>query len=233
MRPVAHRRYVLNQSVRDHLLACACEPNDLRVVAFAGIIAVLWREDSPNPVPILGLRKDSFIRLAGRYFGPSGEAMAARSVPGAPHPADGRRREFGDLLRLLLDHRTTISEETEWLARAIATACLGDNHLWQDLGLPSRYVLSQLLVDHFTSLAARNTADMRWKKFFYKQLCDRADINICKAPSCAECIDYDLCFGPEDRAHPAAAPAAEGIAGRSIASIISPSELLRRVPGAP
>ena len=223
LQPAVHSRYLLDQPLRERLLSRAPNREDLQAVVLAGIIAVLWREDSPNPVPILGLRKDDFVRLATRYLGPSGEMIAARSVPGASHPADGRQREFGDLLRLFLDHSTVVSEDTEWLARAIATACLGNNHLWQDLGVPSRRVVSQLLVDYFTSLAQRNTSDMRWKKFFYKQLCERADIKLCKAPSCAECVDYDLCFGPEDGA---AHASSENSAGPSIALIMSPSQLL-------
>ncbi len=57
-------------------------------------------------------------------------------------------------------------------------------------------------MQNFTALAAKNVTDMRWKKFFYKQLCDRAGVNLCKAPSCSECVDYDLCFGPEDKTFP-------------------------------
>ena len=45
---------------------------------------------------------------------------------------------------------------------------------------------------------ARNDRDMKWKKFLYKQLCDRAEINACRAPSCSVCSDYARCFGPED-----------------------------------
>jgi len=28
-------------------------------------------------------------------------------------------------------------------------------------------------------------------------LCDRAQIQLCKAPSCGVCSDYLQCFGPE------------------------------------
>jgi nitrogen fixation protein NifQ len=39
---------------------------------------------------------------------------------------------------------------------------------------------------------------MKWKKFFYRQLCERAGVPICKSPHCAECCDRALCFGPEE-----------------------------------
>jgi nitrogen fixation protein NifQ len=59
-------------------------------------------------------------------------------------------------------------------------------------------MLSELMHGRFTSLAERNTQDMKWKKFLYKQLCERAEIRVCKAPSCGVCTDYAKCFGPEE-----------------------------------
>jgi nitrogen fixation protein NifQ len=111
---------------------------------------------------------------------------------------DNRMDEFDDLVELLLDHRCDDTDETRELAVFITNACMGDNHLWQDMNLPNRKVLSELMQTRFPTLAARNTGDMKWKKFFYKQLCERADIYLCKSPSCGVCIDYDKCFGPED-----------------------------------
>jgi NifQ len=28
--------------------------------------------------------------------------------------------------------------------------------------------------------------------------CDKAELSICRAPSCSVCSDYAVCFGPED-----------------------------------
>ncbi|HEX9173204.1 MAG TPA: nitrogen fixation protein NifQ, partial [Telluria sp.] len=88
--------------------------------------------------------------------------------------------------------------QTEWLAYAIASGCMGGNHLYEDMGLPNRQALSDLLNRHFTALFVKNAGNMKWKKFFYKQLCDRARVSTCKAPSCQACADLDACFGPED-----------------------------------
>jgi nitrogen fixation protein NifQ len=112
--------------------------------------------------------------------------------------ADNRMDEFDDIVELLMDHRCDDSDETRELAVFIANASMGDNHLWQDMGLPNRGVLNELMQTSFPSLAAKNTDNMKWKKFFYKQLCERADIFICKSPSCGVCIDYDKCFGSEE-----------------------------------
>ena len=79
----------------------------------------------------------------------------------------------------------------------MAVDCLGDNHLWQDLQLPSRAELSALMARWFPALKVRNSGDMQWKKFLDKQLCEREAIQVCKAPSCTVCSDQPLCFGPE------------------------------------
>ena len=114
---------------------------------------------------------------------------------------DNRMEEFDDIVQLLLDHACDGSDATREMALCIANACMGDKHLWQDMGLPSRPALSELMRMRFPALAAKNSGDMKWKKFFYKQLCERAEIFICKAPTCGVCIDYDKCFGPEDAVH--------------------------------
>lgn len=120
-----------------------------------------------------------------------------------------RRDEIDDLLGLLRDHVEPLAgaaEVGEAVAWAMACASLGDNHLWQDLGLPSRLELSELIGHWFPRLAALNTHNMKWKKFFYKQLCLREQLLICKAPSCGVCSDHSLCFGPEEAATVAAVP---------------------------
>jgi len=83
-------------------------------------------------------------------------------------------------------------EQTEWLAYAIASACTGDNHLYEDMGLANRQALADLLNRHFTALFVKNIGNMKWKKFFYKQLCDRAEVKACSAPSCQVCNDSDV-----------------------------------------
>jgi nitrogen fixation protein NifQ len=124
---------------------------------------------------------------------PDWEALAARMR--------SRRDEIVDLMSLLGEHADpaagpgAVSEAIAW---AIACASLGDQHLWQDLRLPSRRELSALFEHWFPSLAAKNTQNMKWKKFLYKQLCLREELLICKAPSCGVCSDHGLCFDSED-----------------------------------
>jgi nitrogen fixation protein NifQ len=176
----------------DPLLAAARDPADPLTRAFVGALATS-RTVLARP---LGLEPEAFRALAARYF------PAANDLLEAPPAgcASLRAEEYDDLLQLLLEHRSDPSDETTWLASAIAAACLGSNHLWQDLGLANRQELSELLKTRFATLYARNTGNMKWKKFFYKQLCDRAGVNACRAPSCQVCDDYRNCFGSEDAA---------------------------------
>lgn len=121
------------------------------------------------------------------------------------HPAVQARRatrddEVEDLVALLMAHADPAAgtpAEAEHVALAIAVASLGDNHLWQDLQLASRAELSALMQRWFPALVARNAGDMKWKKFLYRELCQAAEILICKSPSCAVCTDQPVCFGPE------------------------------------
>lgn len=50
---------------------------------------------------------------------------------------------------------------------------------------------------HFHRLRLLNRLDMKWKKFFYRQLCEREGVAICKAPTCDACTDVGICFGAE------------------------------------
>ena len=110
---------------------------------------------------------------------------------------EGRADEFSDILRLLLDHATVLDEATGQVARFIAFSSLMENHLWQDMRLKDRDELSDIMRTYFGPLATKNTADMKWKKFFYKQICEREGFMLCKSPSCGVCVDYYKCFGPE------------------------------------
>jgi nitrogen fixation protein NifQ len=110
--------------------------------------------------------------------------------------------EYEDVRDLLLDGAVSAAGSCDAdvvaLAEAVARACMGDDHLWFDLGLPSRAELSGLLHEHFPTLASRNTSNMRWKKFFYKQLCEQVGIKACRAPSCGVCAHFGECFGSEE-----------------------------------
>ena len=179
-------------ALQNRLMLAAENPADPAARAFAGALETSWGA-LPQSRP-LGLDTLAFEALLARYF-PTANDLPERAAGGC---LALRADEYDDLLQLLLDHRSDGSDETTWLASAVAAACLGNNHLWQDLGLANRQELSDLLKTRFPSLYARNTGNMKWKKFFYKQLCERASVNACRAPSCRVCVDYAQCFGAEE-----------------------------------
>jgi nitrogen fixation protein NifQ len=170
------------------LLAAARDPKDIATLAFTGVL---------TRFRIQGLDASALSRLLRHYFpgtpqiGSPAQELASQ---GAVCTALSGQ-EFDELLALLREHRRDDSEETEWVARALVSACAGANHLWEDMGLPNRDTLSRLIKHYFPILYFKNSGNLRWKKFFYKQLCDRAEMRLCKAPSCGVCSDYARCFG--------------------------------------
>ena len=143
--------------------------------------------------PGLGLDEADFSALLARCF-----PGIKLPTSGAKHIPDPRAIERDDVLALLLEYRAGNDISEHWIAKIVTAACMASDHLWQDLGLWSRDYLSRLMTQNFPALAAKNIHDMKWKKFLYKQLCEREGINACRAPSCEYCVDYLKCFGPEE-----------------------------------
>jgi nitrogen fixation protein NifQ len=108
-----------------------------------------------------------------------------------------RYDEHQDLRELFLSHRTATVVDAPALAAILTAGCMGGDHLWQDMGFWSRQDLSAFIAHGFGPLAQKNIHDMKWKKFFYKQLCNQEGVYTCRAPSCQVCVDYRECFGPE------------------------------------
>lgn len=138
-------------------------------------------------------------------FGPDYLKLLERHFPGAVPPAPADRPPFDpesmperdDLRALLLDHLAGRDDSERWMAEIVVVACMGGDHLWQDLGVWNRADLSQLMNENFPALAAKNDRDMKWKKFLYRQICEREGIHVCPAPACQVCVDYAKCFGSE------------------------------------
>jgi nitrogen fixation protein NifQ len=160
----------------------------------ACVVAARCSETRGSIADRVGLTEDAFRAMLDRYFG--GTDLAGFCARG--DEPDETAIEEEDLGLLLLDHRARGEPIEEWLAAMIAHACRRSDHLWQDLGLTSRKDVTEMMHRHFPGLALLNVKDMKWKKFFYKQLCEREDIRICKSPNCESCSDYEICFGPED-----------------------------------
>lgn len=148
----------------------------------------------PPLTAALGLGPDQLCALFAKYF------PHALDVLPWMHEAEGAGEdsiEEPDLRDLLLSHRAGRSEDEGWLAAIVARRSLCENHLWQDLGLQNRDELNALMARHFPTLKALNAGNMKWKKFFYRTLCQTDGVIICKSPHCEACDDFDVCFGEE------------------------------------
>lgn len=162
---------------------------------FACAIALVLAQPGESLPHGLGLSEESLAALVGRHFPDAPGLLSGLSLDGCG--STPLAPEEPDLRALLLEHRTKGVMEEEWLAHIIARRSLGPNHLWQDLGLTGRADLSGLMVRHFRRLSELNMRDMKWKKFFYRELCQREGVLICKSPNCEVCSDQAVCFGAE------------------------------------
>lgn len=140
-----------------------------------------------------GVAEQELNDLLARHFPLADIRVFAWMQPSAPTDDD----EITMVRDLLLAQRSSEGEVGRWLAAMVARRAMEPNHLWEDLGLRERPELSRLLTRHFAPLAARNTRNMRWKRFFYRMLCEDDGFVMCTTPVCTQCNDFDLCFGEE------------------------------------
>ena len=150
------------------------------------------REEGATLDATLGLSSDELFELA--KWAPHPIVLVYVAEAGEPSVDE----EEEQVRMLLARHAAADSAENRWLAAMIARRAMRPNHLWQDLGLADRSSLNELLRRFFPALHAGNTADMKWKKYFYRRLCEMEGFTLCTAPSCRECCDFDRCFGAED-----------------------------------
>ena len=158
-------------------------------------ILASWRGGQGALPDYLGLSPQQFKHMQSHFF-PRVD-LDPQAISGI-HLDFSRMLEKEDLATLLKQHAFDDTAEVDWIIAILVAACLGNDHLWKDLGLWSRSQLSAMLSYNFPRLASKNDKDMKWKKFLYKQLCEAEGIYVCRAPSCEVCIDYPKCFVIED-----------------------------------
>ncbi len=171
----------------------ACSDNSINSKLFAQILAS-WQVGEGALPNFLGLSESQFHQLLAQHF----PTYSLSIFPPEKNLDFSRMTEKQELEKFLRGFAVEKNNEIESLITIIVAACLGENHLWQDLGLFSRDDLSALLKNNFPEMVAQNVYDMKWKKFIYKQLCETEGIYVCRSPSCEYCKDYLNCFGDED-----------------------------------
>ncbi len=160
-----------------------------------GVMGHAQTGDLPLFVWTLGLPQDRLLQMIATLFPELGriEPVSATKY------ATLLRREpprFTDLVTWLLAHGSHRQPTThvEWMARAVAAAAQGERHFWQDLGLRNRDEVAQLLAHYFPELQARNTRNLRWKRFLYAELGAHLGIENLQPPGCQRCDQVTLCF---------------------------------------
>jgi nitrogen fixation protein NifQ len=181
-------------------LLTGCHPADAAVDddfsfdrhVLASILAVAAMEEGAMAARA-GLAAADLVSLMAQWFPVAGGSGIAWFTPDKDIDDD----EVAMVRDLLLAHRSSEGDVGRWLAAMIARRAMEPNHLWEDLGLRDRSELTRLLSRHFAPIASRNTQNMRWKRFFYRALCESDGFVMCTTPVCTECRDFDLCFGDE------------------------------------
>lgn len=165
---------------------------DFDTHVFASILAVAATEGGRINERV-GLRADDLLLLFARRFPERRHLVLSWS----PVNTGAEEAEVGVVRELLSLNCSTVGDEGRWLAGMVARRALEPNHLWEDLGLRNRGELTRLMKRHFAPLYERNTRNMRWKRFFYRQLCEDDGFLMCATPVCTDCNDFELCFGEE------------------------------------
>ena len=171
-----------NAAFDDHIFAC--------------FLAIGLTEEAAGAATMtdaLGLSGNELARLFTTRF-PLGALPFPLWREGEPALDD----EEALLRELLMGYRVRDDEAAVWLVAILARRSMRDDHLWQDLGLFNRGELSRLVARHFPALHAGNVNNMRWKKYFYRRICDLEGFSLCAAPHCSVCKDFSSCFGDED-----------------------------------
>ena len=144
----------------------------------------------------LGLSVVDFREMMAFHFPSATWPVCDDAGYGESHDSGEEEKQL--LFDLLWSHRVDSSKARRWIAVIVAAGCMGSDHLWQDMGLPCRADLSTLLRTNFPLLVQKNIHDMKWKRFFYRQLCEQRGFTVCRSPNCEACVDYNLCFGEDD-----------------------------------
>lgn len=190
----------MHDGVMVYRLLCGCDPRqaitndstDFDRHVLASILAVAATEPGGLAVNA-GLSPAELACLMSQWF-PAASATVANWCRDAVAAEDDEVIMVRDML---LTQRSTDGDVGRWLAAMVARRAMEPNHLWEDLGLRDRSELSRLLSRHFAPLAVRNTGNMRWKRFFYRMLCEQDGFVMCSTPVCTDCTDFNVCFGDE------------------------------------
>lgn len=171
------------------------EAFDLHVCASIFAVAIAQaRQERTSLAATTGLDAAALGAFVAGLF-PDAAAELVKMAAGAAATPAPEEQSVADILLMYASGELDFVRP---LAVMIARRCQEPRHLWQDLGLRDRSELSQLMQRHFPRLKARNSGDMKWKKFLYRMVCGSEGFTLCPAPVCSDCDDFASCFGAEE-----------------------------------
>jgi nitrogen fixation protein NifQ len=174
------------------------KPDQVRIEdrhLFACLLAVA-AQDPYDTAAALGLDDSDLDILFAEIFPGARRSLLEQHGTSVKDSPPERNQE---ILSILLSHVPNEPcdhnrHNAERLAHVLATRAALPGHLWVAMGLFERRELNAAIRRHLPSLATANDQNMRWKRYLYKQVCDRNGGTMCKAPNCGVCSDYTLCF---------------------------------------
>jgi nitrogen fixation protein NifQ len=195
-----HDRNCADTGAAAYRLLTGCDPADASVEddasfdrhVLASILAVAAMEGGVV-AERAGLTNNDLARLIEQQFPAATDVPASWRAP-TEKPEDDETAMVRDLL---LANRSTEGEISQWLSAMVARRAMEPNHLWEDLGLRDRDELTRLLDRHFQPIACKNTKNMKWKRFFYRSMCEDDGFVMCSTPVCTQCADFHRCYGDE------------------------------------
>jgi nitrogen fixation protein NifQ len=166
---------------------------------FACLFAVVAQEPYETAAA-LGLDEGDLVAILETYFPGVDHSICVKSSETTETLPPLRNSE---VLAILLSHVAVEADNRNlhrsvWLAHILAARAALPGHLWIAMGLFERPQLTAAIRRYLPSLAVANQQNMRWKRYLYKQVCDRNGGVMCKAPNCGVCSDYALCFAVEE-----------------------------------
>ena len=93
-----------------------------------------------------------------------------------------RETEWQELQALLAHFCANAEVKMLHLDAIVAAGCLGGDHLWRDMGFTRRAELSDFMQQNFPALAALNSQDMKWKKFYTNNYVSRVAAMYAERP---------------------------------------------------
>jgi len=176
-----------------------CRLEDRHLFACALAVSTQESRDPSHLAELLGLTDQGLSDLLTCYF----PGVLAADLPLSGSEPQPTATSNPEVLAILLSHVPTDvtggrHQPAEWLARILAARAAQPGHLWLAMGLFTRPELTAAIRSHLPTLAAANHQGMRWKRYLFKQVCEKNGGVMCKNPNCGDCSDYSLCFAPEE-----------------------------------